>query len=44
MVTSSSEEGSIKHYIPYHPVITSSKSTTKVRIVYDASAKVEKMT
>ena len=34
-VTSSSKEGPIKHYIPHHPVITPSKSTTKVRIVYD---------
>ena len=41
-VTSSSQEGPIKHYIPYHPVITPSKSTTKLRIVYDASTKARK--
>lgn len=41
-VTSDSEEGPIKHYIPHHPVITPSKSTTKIRIVYDASAKTRK--
>ena len=28
-----------KHYIPYHAVITPLKSTTKVRVVYDASTK-----
>ena len=41
-VTSNSEEGPIKHYIPHHPVITPSKHTTKMRIVYDASAKTRK--
>ena len=41
-VTETSEEGSQKHYIPHHPVITPSKTTTKLRVVYDASAKTRK--
>ena len=34
--------GTIKHYLPHHPVQTPSKTTTKLRIVYDASARVNK--
>ena len=32
----------IVHYIPHHPVITPEKTTIKLRVVYDASAKMNK--
>ena len=27
------------HYLPHHPVVTPQKNTTKIRVVYDGSAK-----
>ncbi|KAL9972922.1 hypothetical protein ACROYT_G019318 [Oculina patagonica] len=31
-----------KHYIPHHEIVTPKKTTTKIRIVFDASAKTRK--
>ena len=33
------DQGSNIHYMPHHPVIRKERSTTKVRIVYNGSAK-----
>lgn len=38
-VTGESPEGPHKHYIPHHAVVTPAKTTIKVRVVYDVSAK-----
>ena len=31
-----------RHYIPHHAVVNPTKSSTKVRIVYDASTKIQR--
>ena len=41
-LNSESEEGQIKHYIPHHVVVKPDSETTKLRVVYDASAKSKK--
>ena len=38
-VTDDTKDGSPVHYLPHRPVIMLLKTTTKVRIVYDASSK-----
>ena len=42
IVDERSKEEERKHYIPHHAVFTPAKDNTKVRIVYDASAKTKK--
>ena len=38
-VTSEPVEGPLKHYTPHHAVVTPTKTTTKIRVVYNTSAK-----
>lgn len=42
VVNVETEEGPLKHYLRHHAIITPHKTTTKVRIVSDASAKTRK--
>ena len=39
VVDDAGSHNNITHYLPHHPVVREDKSTTKLRIVYDASAK-----
>lgn len=39
VVDDARSQGNAIHYLPHHPVIREDKLTTKVRVVYDASAK-----
>lgn len=41
-VNSTDSSSGIIHYIPHHPILTPEKATTKVRVVFDASAKYQK--
>jgi len=39
VVDDTGSQNNLTHYLPHHPVVREDKSTTKLRIVYDASAK-----
>jgi len=36
------KKGTLKHYLPHHPVLTPAKNTTKLRVMCDASIKSKK--
>ena len=39
VVDDTKHDGKLEHYLPHHPVVREDKSITKLRIVYDASAR-----
>ena len=39
IVDDTETQNNLIHYLPHHPVVREDKTTTKLRIVYDASAK-----
>ena len=41
-VVDGTRQPELRQYMPHHPVITPGKTTTRLRIVYDASSKVRK--
>ena len=41
-VSANDDDQALQHYIPHHEIVTPEKTTTKIRIVFDASAKTKK--
>lgn len=43
-ITNTAITGTLQHYLAHHPIVSPSTTTSKIRIVYDASAKIRPWT